>query len=73
MARIPQAEANAIKRPSRSKAEGRSAHLNIAGMPESAQASAERVPIKGAELIDSYDACAIFADKRPSRALSVFY
>ena len=40
-------------------------------MPESAQASDECVP--GADLIDSYDACAIFADKRPSGALLVLY
>jgi len=33
------------------KAEGGGAYLNIAGMPESTQASAECVP--GAELIDS--------------------
>jgi len=42
-------------------------------MPESAQASAEHVPMKGAELIDSYDTCAIFADKRLSGALLVLY
>jgi len=42
-------------------------------MPESAQASADRVPIKGAELSDSYDACAILVDKRPSGALLTFY
>ena len=53
------------------KAGGGGAYLNIAGMSESAQASAECVP--GAELIDSYDACAIFADKRPSSALLVLY
>jgi len=44
MVRIPQAEAKAIfidKRPSRSKAETRSAHLNIAEVPENAQASAK--------------------------------
>jgi len=38
--------------------------LNIAGMPESTQAS-----VKGAELSDSYDACAIFVDKRSSGAV----
>jgi len=37
-------------------------------MPESAQASAERVPMKGAELGDSYDAFDMSVDKRPSSA-----
>ena len=50
------------------KTEWGNAHLNIAGMPESAQASAERVPIKGAELSDSYDAFDMSVDKRPSGA-----
>jgi len=53
------------------KTQRRNAHSSIAGMPESAQASDECVP--GADLIDSYDACAIFADKRPSGALLVLY
>jgi len=77
------------------KTEGGNTHLNIAGMPETAQTSAEGVPehsrkggrrkhiaevpesaqasIPGsrAELIDSYDPCAILVDKRPSGALSV--
>ena len=56
---------------------GQNTYSNIAGMPESAQASADRVPIKGAELSDSYDACAdacaILVDKRPSGALLTFY
>jgi len=53
------------------KAGGGSVYLNTAGMPESAQASAERVPIKGAELSDSYDTCDMSVDKRPSGALAV--
>jgi len=52
------------------KTERGNANSNIAGMPESAQASA-RVPIKGAELGDSYDAYDMSVDKRPSGALSV--
>jgi len=69
--------------------------LNIAGMPESAQASAEgvpehsrksrrkhiaevpksaqpSVPESGAELIDSYDACAILVDKLTSAHPALF-
>jgi len=53
------------------KTERGNTHSNIAGMPESGQASAEHVPIKGAELSDSYDACDMSVDKRPSGALLV--
>ena len=55
----------------RGETERRSAHPSIPEVPEGAQASAERIPIKGAELSDSYDACAILVDKRPSGALLV--
>ena len=51
--------------------EGGDAYSNIAGMPESAQASADRVPIKGAELSDSYDACDMLVDRHPSGACLV--
>jgi len=57
------AQASAEGVPEHSRKSGR--RKQIAEVPESGQAS---VPESGAELIDSYDACAILVDKRPSGA-----